>query len=424
MDGAPKKLRVAFPRQFPAASTECGHFPHLLTSSDCLMVEIVKLIATELKAEIEVYPIDTGDHEFSTGIVTSQKATGLMGLVWNQTVETLAYPLQSTELRKKLFNFSFPLYNVETNILHRRHDTRLSSLYSFFTIYDMTSWTFMALILGVQVLFFIAHEYAKDAYELMDFNRVTNGLWNAMQLSLGQPLRLQKRDYALRLNLIVMQFLHFIVLLGVYSSWVLSEKLALNEPVAIEGMSDLVHALEQKERRFVSTTGRDWFYETVNHSNTHPYNRIREAMKKNPLVVTRSKMKTLELVDRGNGLAVVNEDDESMFMMKRSFCNILPISEPAAVKSAHLIFKNGNPWIERVNAAIRNNSVAIVRIYRKYMHYKDRLHPPDCPHRSTRINNHVTLPYYGLCLVWAILIGVSTVVFFLEFFLARVCFRS
>jgi hypothetical protein len=38
------QLKVLFPRQFPAASTQCGHFPHFHATKDCpfpgLMVEV------------------------------------------------------------------------------------------------------------------------------------------------------------------------------------------------------------------------------------------------------------------------------------------------------------------------------------------------------------------------------------------------
>ncbi|KAI6196433.1 hypothetical protein M3Y94_01109100 [Aphelenchoides besseyi] len=418
MDVHGKKLRVLFPKQFPAVNLNCNRVPHLALSADCpypgLMTEIVTLIAQELKAKIEVNTLETNDNEFSTGVVTARNVTGLMSFVFTGEVDFLAYPLQRTVQRERYFTFSLPLYVVETHILHRRHDTRLNSLWSFFSIYDWTSWTLMMSILAVQFLFYIAQKYCQDYYKEVKLRMISDCLWDAMQISLGKSVLLPKRNYAVRFNLIVMQLLHVVTLLGIWSSWVLSKNIGDQRFVSIDTYADLIRSIEQNQRTFVTTTGTDFFFETLNRSQYYPFKSIRDALKNNPLKITGSKLKTLEEVNNNNGLAVVNEDDESMFMAKR-YCNVIPMGEVAAVRTAHLIFKKRSPWIDPVNAAIKNNSVAIVRIFRKYMLYAERLVPKNCDHRqSNRITNHVTLPYYGLTLTWALLIAISIVFFFFE----------
>lgn len=49
--------------------------------------------------------------------------------------------------------------------------------------------------------------------------------------------------------------------MGMYSSWILSQNLAIDKTGDINGNRELIMALEDKSRYFVSTTASDWFYD-------------------------------------------------------------------------------------------------------------------------------------------------------------------
>ncbi|KAI6184634.1 hypothetical protein M3Y97_00617400 [Aphelenchoides bicaudatus] len=415
-----KQFRVLFPRQFPAANPDCGHFPHFHQTKTCefpgLFVEIIKLIAKFMNAELVVRTLTTKDDEYSTGIIESNRTTGLLGFVSDDTVDTLAYPLQKTTSREIIFNFSDTLYYVESNILHKRRDDKLNFLWAFFTIYDSVSWSFMGAILILETLFYIAHQYCQDSMRY-SFDEITDSLWEAIQLHLGQSRPIARKIYAVKFNVIIVHFFHYILLLGVYSSWLFSKKVIVNKTERLEGFPEMIKALERGNRFFVSTTdksGIDWFYETVRDSNVYPFKNIRETLHKNPIVVTNSKRKTLATVSGSTGMALVMEDDESNYIA-RSFCGLVTMSEPVSVSSAHLIFNKDSKWIEPVNEAIRNNTIRILAIFKKYKDYMKRISPPNCDEGVIKVNNHVVLPYYGLMIAWGGCIIVSTFTFVIEF---------
>jgi hypothetical protein len=86
------------------------------------------------------------------------------------------------------------------------------------------------------------------------------------------------------------------------------------------------------------------------------------------------------------------------------------MDEPIAMVSSHLIFRKGSPLVEPINNAIVKNRVAIVKIFRKYMEYVKRIDNPNC----SKLRAPVETPYVGTCVIYLILIGVSTLVFIVE----------
>jgi hypothetical protein len=211
----------------------------------------------------------------------------------------------------------------------------MDSLWAFFTIYDSISWGVMASILFIQILFYISFQYFDDYYKEMNFRTVTNAIFEAVQLQLGQTM-LMRKSYAQKFNIVVTHFLHYVILLGVYSSWLFSQKITHNKLTRIEGYPELIRNLEQSRRYFVTTTGQDWFFEKLHHSRGYPYNSMRSTLKYNPIVVTGSKKKTLDLAANDDGLVVVMDDDESAFMA-RSYCGLTKMGEPISVHSSRLI---------------------------------------------------------------------------------------
>lgn len=86
------------------------------------------------------------------------------------------------------------------------------------------------------------------------------------------------------------------------------------------------------------------------------------------------------------------------------------MDEPIAMVSSHLIFRKGSPLLEPINNAIVKNRIAVVKIFRKYMEFIRRKNNPLC----NKLRASVEKPYTGTCIIYLVLIGVSTLVFILE----------
>ncbi|KAI6234014.1 hypothetical protein M3Y99_00834600 [Aphelenchoides fujianensis] len=258
------------------------------------MVEIVKLIATELKAEIEVYPIDTGDHEFSTGIVIIKVIADTL----NATIEPHAI-FDSGNKDEKLY-------------IGRIHD-EVDTIHAQF-------------------------DFSTELYEV------------------------ESNVLAISFNLIIVWIFQVIILLGVYSSYSLSQKLKNDGISNIDGPKELIEVLESGERHFVSTTASDWFYE-----------------------------------------------DHPLSILAKEYCNLVPMDDPLALVSTHLIFRKDSPLVAPVNEAISLNRMVILRIFRKqvlvcfpltfnpycrYMDYQKRIDNPACH----KLQAPIDMPVYGLSL--------------------------
>jgi hypothetical protein len=62
----------------------------------------------------------------------------------------------------------------------------------------------------------------------------------------------------------------------------------------LNGNKDLIAAVEDKSRYFVSTTASDWFFEKINRSDVYPFNSLRKALKRNPIRFHKTMDETLE----------------------------------------------------------------------------------------------------------------------------------
>ncbi|KAI6179129.1 hypothetical protein M3Y98_00577200 [Aphelenchoides besseyi] len=408
---------------------------------DSCLSYIIKVIADQLNATIEPHTLyDSGnkDEKIYIGRIGKSRIDGLMGFVYANEVDTIGiniqsksestYPLQKTIIRHGQFDFSTELYEVEFNILHARYHDQLNTLWSYFMIYDRSIWIIMFCCLFLQGLFYMSKKFCDCA------------IWTAVQLHLGQALNVTWKSYAVKFNILLVSVFQVIILMGkfllvllaiafdkpliraikncrVYSSYSLSQKLTIDGVANIDGPKELIEALESGERYFVSTTASDWFYEALNRSDAYPYKSLRRAVKRNPIYIAQTETEALERASSNGGLLVVSQD-HPLNIQAKNYCNLVPMDDPIALVSTHLIFKKDSPLVDAVNQAIQVNRIAILKLVRKYMEYQKRIDNPACH----KLRAPVDMPVYGLCLMWLIMMGCSIVCLFIE--LAVYYFRS
>ena len=74
-----------------------------------------------------------------------------------------------------------------------------------------------------------------------------------------------------RTNIMIVSLFQVVVLLGVYSSYSLSQKLTRVDLANIDTTRELIEALLKRERYLTTPTATDWFFELLNQSNEYPY---------------------------------------------------------------------------------------------------------------------------------------------------------
>ncbi|KAI6196434.1 hypothetical protein M3Y94_01109200 [Aphelenchoides besseyi] len=366
-------LRVLFAREYPSANEECRSFPHLKVSKRCpfpgLFVEIMNLIAEHLNSTIEVHEYitdrDGKTSGFDIGKIENGRVSGLMGEVYNNFADTIAYPFQNTTIRSTVFDFSTPLYYSECQILHGKKTNQSNTLWTFFNVYDKYSMAIMLAILFLQALFYVGNQCCQqNEYEPLTFRQIID--------------------------------------------------LSVDRSGDLNSFAELVDAIQSRQRYFVSTTvwlyiASDWFYESLNVSDTYPYNSLRNAIKINPIRLTRTQNDVLEEASNGGGLIALMQDDRLNLLSKQK-CNLVVMDSPVSLAPAHLIFRKNSPLIPAVNEAIVKNQMLIMRAFRKYMDVGTRLENGGCAHTRTPVDR----PYFGLCIAWVGLMIVASGICFIE----------
>ncbi|CAD5218174.1 unnamed protein product [Bursaphelenchus okinawaensis] len=409
-----RTLRVLFPHEFPAVSNTCSKFPHLGVSVRCaypgLLIEILIILTDHINVTIEPVVVDDTNYNGNLviGTISGNNVTGIMKYVYDGFVDTIAYPFQRTIIRRQLFEFSDTLYNSELNILRRRVDISEDSLWSFFTVYDRVSYVVMGVIFSLQALFYLVNEFCAGELQKIGFRHINNSLWNALKLQLGMPIEVSWRSYGAKFNMVFVSMLQGVILMGVYSSWILTQKYADDVKNDLQTHNDLIRQISTGNRYFADGTGHHWFYEAINHSTMFPYADLRTAMKNTPLVITGNSRLALERAASGSALVAVMED-ELVNLRAKKYCNLIPMDQPMTVATVHLLFAKNNSFFPRLNEAIELNRLSIQRVFQKYLDYGDRIR--DCNKNGQM---QTKKPYYGLTLVWMGLLSTASILFVME----------
>jgi hypothetical protein len=83
------------------------------------------------------------------------------------------------------------------------------------------------------------------------------------------------------------------------------------------------------------------------------------------------------------------------------------------LKDAHIIFSKNTTLLKDVNRVINENLVEIRKISEKYLIiFKNMYSPQNCVKTSASLK---LIPYWGMLIIYAILIIVSIIVFYVEF---------
>lgn len=108
-----------------------------------------------------------------------------------------------------------------SNIYHRRTIDPLYNKWSFFQIYDTCSWSVIGLTLLLQAFFYVANLYCECMYERINFTKISDALWRAVQLHLRQAIKGRWSSLSVKFNILLISLLQAVIIMGIYSSYIL-----------------------------------------------------------------------------------------------------------------------------------------------------------------------------------------------------------
>lgn len=277
-----------------AVTRECP-FPGLL-------VEIIHLIAKEMHMKIE--PIIFNDNDNNTTLDTDDMHDALE-YIKNGSADTLAMGTQWTPERLNHFSFSASLYKIQSRFIMKQHQNTYTSMWSFFFIFDSRTWLvsfnfkiynafqtiFSALVMQICLCVIIrqVEVHMKNAKPI----GVVESTWQMIRLQLLQPEKIYFRSKAGKLSIIFFSLVQCAVLLGVFSSWILSNILRAGHLAPADSVERLIERIAKHDFHMVTTNTASWFYEELNHSRVFPFAELRAATHYNRIRETKSPDDTL-----------------------------------------------------------------------------------------------------------------------------------
>ncbi|CAD5224055.1 unnamed protein product [Bursaphelenchus okinawaensis] len=405
-----RTLVVYYPNSFPAVNPECSN--HRVTRR-CpwpgLFVEYIQLFSNHAKYKTIEYTNPAVDYN------VNEKGdwTEIYEMLRNGTIDTLAYGLMRTNARLVDYDFSDVLYNSPIYAVHRKSYGDSETTFAFFTIYGFDVVMALLGIIFLQIVFYWLHSVLIECYKDVTYNTVVDSVWSAFSLQLGQALKTKRITRAVNFNRLMFSFINTPILMGLYSTWIVSNRLTATEDGAISTYDDLIDALASNRKYLIQYTGSaDWFFEELETSHVYPFYFIRKTLYNNPIHRV-SIDEGFNHLNNGDGVALL-PDDSQVFQKVVGLCNLQKLNGAIeGIDRRFMVRKNrADRLLIDMNNFIAHHVPSLALIYNKY---KSQLikRRGKCDQKLPNTER----PYRGLMYVWLALCVISTCVFVVEMIL-------
>ncbi|KAI6219684.1 hypothetical protein M3Y95_01092900 [Aphelenchoides besseyi] len=253
------------------------------------------MIAQHINVTIE--PID------ATHVPFLEKVVGL----YNGSYDLFGYTVESTKGRLEDFEFSEALYESTTKFAVRRSDSRIKSVFDFFTVYGVDVYSLLFAAFVVFTMFGILVRLAEFRLFLRKQIGIGEFLWQMLRLQLIQSENLAYKLKAGNISLITFAFFQCVLVISLYQSWVLTS-LVRSRSILPFKIQDLVTVIKNKQFYFVAAREKEWYYEMINKTFESPFYELRAAMIENPVRVVHRNSLVLKELNGGRAIAVIQDD--------------------------------------------------------------------------------------------------------------------
>ncbi|KAI6216737.1 hypothetical protein M3Y95_01259600 [Aphelenchoides besseyi] len=424
------QIRILYPPISPAIiKCEYGKFPRTHATAQCpnpgYMVEILAAIMDELKYDIIPVALEPKDLGNGThfGSVVGNKTDGFLQYILSDKVDTIAVPFHYYGSSREVFDFSTPIYNTTAGFFYKKQLHKTNNWFEFFKVYNRTVWLAMGLLLLVIVVFLhVAKclELRQERTKRPTFNQRIRFqcqiIWYALQFLLGHAHFGKFKSGAVNLGLLILSCCYGFVILGLYSSWILSLKLDPIISTPLKDISQLAQMISAKKYHMIATQKKASDFELLKRANLSALRKITEALEKNPIKIMENDRAVRRHLVKDHS-AVYVEADEKLYLDLQRQCGIEELQEHIFNLPAVLVFRKGNVLMEPINRVVRKRRDLIMKIMNRYLGLDyDEINAIPC----RRDKESQILPYFGLMAMWVVMCGVGTGCLILELVVHRV----
>ncbi|CAD5213926.1 unnamed protein product [Bursaphelenchus xylophilus] len=334
----------------------------------------------------------------------------MMRYVEEGRADTIAYPFQRTRSRTERVLFSHKLYTAKLFLFHRHFHENESRQWSFFQVYDDRLWMLIGLILLAQMFFYVFHNAVEHG---LDLRSIGDAFWYSIQIHLGRPVQGQHTTTAVRFNMVSVSFMHVAIVLGLYSSWIVSQRFHKHDEL-LSGWADVFQRLD-KGNMYLALPKDDFFYERLMEAEAHPFTSLHELYQKKPSIIKfcPNQRECLSWANSSNALFPLL-DESTLHRAMKFYCKIVPPKHPMLEMNARLIFKKGDEQLmEKFDEAIQKNEFMLKMIHNRYV---SRIQEPP---ELCREKPSVDQPYQGLFTIYTCLMITASLACCIEILVAK-----
>ncbi|KAI1705398.1 hypothetical protein Ddc_15764 [Ditylenchus destructor] len=321
-----RSIRVIFGRNPPDAFATCNQFPTLTPTLDCPFpgwtAEIIRMIADFAKLEVIPVILDESVGSVNWGYNDNGTWTGVLGMLKAGEADTVCNLYQYMSDHVSSFSYSYPVIGVRDIYITKPKRKSISmSLWNAFFPYEPTVWIILLMALIMQST--LATVVSKLEYVLSlrpVFNPIEK-FWQYLRLQIHQTTEFQTpfRLHSGNISFIFYAVIQATLFTNLYTAVLLSALIQGQEPQPWDSYNEMVSLVKAGEYSMVIDKldyQEGSFLEMLTFTNISHLRNLRDAINKNPVVLTRSIFEALDYVERGGYIFPTKQDSLALQLAK------------------------------------------------------------------------------------------------------------
>ncbi|CAD5231900.1 unnamed protein product [Bursaphelenchus xylophilus] len=324
-------------------------------------------LAEFLHYEVEPVLLEYNRGNINWGNYKNNTWDGVLGMIANNSADTVCMFYQQTDSRREFFDFSYPVTSVRPiYIVKRTTDDLSSGLWNAFSPYENTTWAAYLAMFFVQVIFMIFLSRVEIEIGKGEIFSPLETTWKLIRLQLYQPLNVHHFTVAGNWTILVFSMVQCRLFLDMYQNLLLSSLLRPMDRSPFSNADDILEQVKDKKYSFVTNYVGHWYFEEMNSNVTTGHMKLlKNITTDNKVKTVRSIKEALDLVSTGKYIYPIQADAYAALLAKDR-CDLAYVAEGMNEKTAHFVFSKNSRILSEFDDAILQNLDFIRRTHHKY----------------------------------------------------------
>uniref|UniRef100_A0A914VMR8 Solute-binding protein family 3/N-terminal domain-containing protein n=1 Tax=Plectus sambesii TaxID=2011161 RepID=A0A914VMR8_9BILA len=325
-------LRIAI-SVWPPLAFNCSAFPTLVPTRECPFpgfdAENLGIILAHMG--ITNYSFYVFDKRVTTsGAYVDGTWTNIMGMIMNETVDTICGGYQRTETRSRDFDFAYPMLQIKpVFVVKKRVAGFVEAVMAVFSGFDGQVWLMICSVFAVQVVCIMFIDYVQLGDNHRKLGKWAPGkmVFNMYRLFIMQCDDELKHPTYTGNMLIVIFGIVDILLVSLYQGLLLTQLLYPIEVRPFKDADEMMQRIADKEYSLITYYPGHWYFQELQTSKGEHFVKMRVALRNNPAVIIANQSLVLDMVAAGKYILPIDTDGEVLYYAKHQYCDLTFIED-------------------------------------------------------------------------------------------------